>query len=158
MKSFHRMKEGIMYKNILVATDGSKLSDKAVTHAIGLAQAVGAKITVFYAAPDYPLPAYADGVVYEPVSRKEYAKLAAADAEKILDAAKGKAATAGVDAAPAYTIAAAPWEAILAAAKKHKCDAIVMASHGRRGVSALLLGSETQKVLTHSKLPVIVVR
>jgi nucleotide-binding universal stress UspA family protein len=158
MKSFHRSEERIMYKNILVATDGSKLSDKALTHAIGLAQAVGAKLTVFYAAPDYPLPAYADGVVYEPVSRKEYAKLAAADAEKILDAAKGKAATAGVDAAPAYTIAAAPWEAILAAAKKHKCDAIVMASHGRRGVSALLLGSETQKVLTHSKLPVIVVR
>jgi len=147
-----------MYKNILVATDGSKLSDKALTHAIGLAQAVGAKLTVFYAAPDYPLPAYADGVVYEPVSRKEYAKLAAADAEKILDAAKGKAATAGIDASTAYTIAAAPWEAILAGAKKQKCDAIVMASHGRRGVSALLLGSETQKVLTHSKLPVIVVR
>ena len=55
-------------------------------------------------------------------------------------------------------IAAAPWEAILKAAKKSKCDAIVMASHGRRGISAVLLGSETQKVLTHSKLPVIVVR
>ena len=147
-----------MYKNILVATDGSKLSEKAVTHAIGLAQAVGAKMTVFYAAPDYPLPAYADGVVYEPVSRKEYAKLAAADAEKILDAAAARAATSGVATATAYTIAAAPWEAILAGAKKHKCDAIVMASHGRRGISAVLLGSETQKVLTHSKLPVIVVR
>jgi nucleotide-binding universal stress UspA family protein len=147
-----------MYKNLLVATDGSKLSDKAVAHAIGLAQAVGAKLTVFYAAPDYPLPAYADGVVYEPVSRKEYAKLAAADADKILAGAASKASTAGVQAETTYTIAAAPWEAILAAAKKHKCDAIVMASHGRRGVSALLLGSETQKVLTHSKLPVIVVR
>jgi len=147
-----------MYKNLLVATDGSKLSDKAVTHAISLAQAVGAKLTVFYAAPDYPLPAYADGVVYEPVSRKEYAKLAAEDAKKILDAASAKASSAGVGCASAYTIAAAPWEAILAAAKKHKADAIVMASHGRRGISAVLLGSETQKVLTHSKLPVIVVR
>jgi nucleotide-binding universal stress UspA family protein len=147
-----------MYKNLLVATDGSKLSDKAVAHAIGLAQAVGAKLTVFYAAPDYPLPAYADGVVYEPVSRKEYAKLAATDAEKILSGAASKAAAAGLQAETTYTIAAAPWEAILAAAKKHKCDAIVMASHGRRGVSAMLLGSETQKVLTHSKLPVIVVR
>ena len=147
-----------MYKNLLVATDGSKLSDKAVTHAIGLAQAVSAKITAFYAAPDYPLPAYADGVVYEPVSRKEYSKLAAADAEKILAGVASKASAAGVDATTAYTIAAAPWEAILAAAKKHKCDAIVMASHGRRGVAAMLLGSETQKVLTHSKLPVIVVR
>ncbi len=147
-----------MYKNLLVATDGSKLSDKAVAHAVSLAQAVGAKLTVFYAAPDYPLPAYADGVVYEPVSRKEYAKLAAADAEKILSNAASKASAAGLQAETTYAIAAAPWEAILTAAKKHKCDAIVMASHGRRGVSALLLGSETQKVLTHSKLPVIVVR
>jgi nucleotide-binding universal stress UspA family protein len=147
-----------MYNNLLVATDGSKLSDKAVVHAIALARAVGAKLTAFYAAPDYPMPAYADGVVYEPVSRKEYAKLAAEDAQRILDAAAAKAAADGVDCKTAYTIASAPWEAILAAAKKHKSDAIVMASHGRRGLSAVLLGSETQKVLTHSKLPVIVVR
>jgi nucleotide-binding universal stress UspA family protein len=147
-----------MYKNILIATDGSKLSDKAVAHAIELAQALGARLTAFYAAPDYPLPAYADGVVYEPVSRKEYGKLAAEDAQKILDAVSMQATSGGLQCATAYSIAAAPWEAILAAAKKNKCDAIVMASHGRRGVSALLLGSETQKVLTHSKLPVIVVR
>jgi nucleotide-binding universal stress UspA family protein len=147
-----------MYKNLLVATDGSKLSEKAVTHAIALAQAVGAKMTAFYAAPDYPLPAYADGVVYEPVSRKEYAKLAAADAAKVLEAAVAKATSAGVECASAFTIAAAPWEAILAAAKKHKADVIVMASHGRRGISAVLLGSETQKVLTHAKVPVLVYR
>jgi nucleotide-binding universal stress UspA family protein len=147
-----------MYRNLLVATDGSKLSDKALTHAITLAQAVGAKLTAFYAAPDYPMPAYADGVVYEPVTRKEYAKLAAEDAQKILNDVAAKAAAAGVDCKTTYSIAPAPWEAILAAAKKHKCDGIVMASHGRRGVSALLLGSETQKVLTHTKLPVIVVR
>ena len=147
-----------MYKNLLVATDGSKLSDKALVHAISLARAVGAKLTAFYAAPDYPMPAYADGVVYEPVSRREYARLATEDAEKILDAAAAKAAAAGVDCKTAFAIASAPWEAILAAAKKHKSDAIVMASHGRRGLSAVLLGSETQKVLTHSKLPVIVVR
>lgn len=147
-----------MYKNLLVATDGSKLSDKALIHAIGLAQAVGAKLIAFYAAPDYPMPAYADGVVYEPVTRKEYAKLASEDAQKILEAAATKAAAAGVECKTYHTIAAAPWEAILAAAKKHKCDGIVMASHGRRGLSAVLLGSETQKVLTHSKLPVIVVR
>jgi nucleotide-binding universal stress UspA family protein len=69
-----------------------------------------------------------------------------------------KAQTAGIEFDSAHAIGGAPWEAILAAAKKNKCDAIVMASHGRHGVSALLLGSETQKVLTHSKLPVIVVR
>jgi nucleotide-binding universal stress UspA family protein len=147
-----------MYKHLLVCTDGSKLSEKAVSHAIALAQAVGAKLTVFYAAPDYPLPAYADGVVYEPVSRREYTKLAAADAQKILDEVTAKATAAGLDCKSAYTIAAAPWEAILDAAKKNKCDAIVMASHGRRGITAVLLGSETQKVLTHTKLPVIVVR
>ena len=77
---------------------------------------------------------------------------------RILSAVGAKAKAAGIRFATAQAIAAAPWEAILAAAKKHKCDAIVMASHGRRGVAALILGSETQKVLTHSKLPVIVVR
>ena len=147
-----------MYKHILVATDGSKLSQKAVTHAIALAQALGAKLTVFYASPDYPLPAYADGVVYEPVSKKEYAALANQEATKILAAIAEKADAGGLECATVHTIAPAPWEAILAAAKKAKADAIVMASHGRRGVSALLLGSETQKVLTHSKIPVIVVR
>lgn len=147
-----------MYKNLLLATDGSKLSGKAVVHAIGLANAAGAKVTAFYAAPDYPIPAYSDGVVYEPVSRKEYAKLAAQDAEKILEPVAAKAKAAGVECKTTFSIAVAPWEAILDAAKKNKCDAIVMASHGRRGLTAVLLGSETQKVLTHSKLPVIVVR
>jgi nucleotide-binding universal stress UspA family protein len=147
-----------LYKHILVATDGSKLSAKAVAHAIDLAQALGAKLSAFYASPDYPMPAYADGVVYEPVSRKEYAALAKKEADKILNAVALKAESAGLEFNAAQAISPAPWEAILAAAKKHKCDAIVMASHGRRGVSALLLGSETQRVLTHSKLPVIVVR
>ena len=147
-----------MYKNLLVATDGSKLSSKAVAHAIGLAKPLGAKITAFYAAPDYPLPMYADGVVYEPVSKKEYAAMMAKEATKVLDAVAAKAKAAGVECTTVHMIAPAPWEAILSAAKKEKCDAIVMASHGRRGVSALLLGSETQKVLTHGKLPVIVVR
>jgi nucleotide-binding universal stress UspA family protein len=147
-----------MYKHILVATDGSKLSQRAVTQAIALAQALGAKLTAFYASPDYPLPAYADGVVYEPVSKKEYAALAKEEAEKILKSIAEKAEAGGLECVTMHTIAPAPWEAILNAAKKVKADAIVMASHGRRGVSALLLGSETQKVLTHSKIPVIVVR
>ena len=147
-----------MYKHILVATDGSKLSSKAVAHAIDLAQALGAKLTAFYASPDYPLPAYADGVVYEPVSRKEYAALCKKEADKILNPVKMKAESAGLEFTAMHAISPSPWEAILAAARKQKCEAIVMASHGRRGVSALLLGSETQKVLTHSKLPVIVVR
>jgi nucleotide-binding universal stress UspA family protein len=115
-------------------------------------------LTAFYASPDYPLPAYADGVVYEPISKKQYEAMAAKEAQKVLESVKLKAEAGGVECDLLHTIANAPWEAILAAAKKSKCDAIVMASHGRRGVTALLLGSETQKVLTHSKLPVIVVR
>ena len=129
-----------------------------VNDSISLAKRLGAKLTAFYAAPDYPIPMYADGVVYEPVSKKEYAAITEKEAGKILGAAAAKAKAAGVPCATVHAIAHAPWEAILDAAKKQKCDAIVMASHGRRGVSALLLGSETQKVLTHGKLPVIVIR
>ena len=102
-----------MYKNLLVATDGSKLSTKAVVHAIGLAKPLGAKITAFYAAPDYPLPMYADGVVYEPVSKKEYAAMMAKEATKVLDAVAAKAKAAGVDCTTVHMIAPAPWEAIL---------------------------------------------
>ena len=147
-----------MYKHILVATDGSRLSGKAVAHAIALAHALGAKLTAFYASLEYPMPAYADGVVYDPISRKEYAEICKKEAGKVLDpiALKAKAARVAFDGA--HAISPAPWEAILAAARKNKCDMIVMASHGRRGVSALLLGSETQKVLAHSKLPLLVVR
>jgi nucleotide-binding universal stress UspA family protein len=147
-----------MYKHLLVATDGSKLSGKAVTHGIALARALGAKLTAFHAAPDYPLPIVSEGVVFEPVSRKEYVAAMAKSSAQLLDAVVAKARAAGVECATDHAIAALPWEAILAAAKKSKCDAIVMASHGRRGIASLLLGSETQKVLTHGKLPVIVVR
>lgn len=147
-----------MYKHLLVATDGSKLSGKAVAHAIALAKPLNAKITAFYAAPEMPLPMYAEGVTYQPLSRKEYAAAVAKDAARILDAVVARAKAAGVTCRGEHATADAPWEAILAAAKKARCDAIVMASHGRSGISALLLGSETQKVLTHGKLPVIVVR
>jgi nucleotide-binding universal stress UspA family protein len=147
-----------MYKQILVATDGSKLSAKAVAQAIDLAQSIGAGLTAFYCSPDYPLPAYADGVAFEPTSRKDYKAQCKNEAEKILGAVALKAESAGLEFNTVHAIAPTPWEAIIAAARKNKCDAIVMASHGRRGVSALLLGSETQKVLTHSKVPVLVVR
>jgi len=134
-----------MYKHMLVATDGSKLSGKAVAQAIELAQALSAKLTAFYASPDMPAPDYTDGIAYGSVAREEYADMAAREAEKILSAVKTKALAGGVKCATMHVIAPAPWEAILAAAKKAKCDAIVMASHGRRGLVAVLLGSETQK-------------
>src|SRR5215831_13689083 len=92
----NRAKETAVYKHILVATDGSKLSGKAVTHAIALARSLGARLTAFHASPDYPLPVYADGVVYEPLSRREYAARCKKDAAKILDPVAAKANSAGV--------------------------------------------------------------
>ena len=147
-----------MYRQILVPTDGSVLSNKAVAHAIGLAKALGAGVTAFYMSPEYPIPMYAEGVVIEPVSMDEYKAMAETEARKIFDDVKAQAQSAGVVCATRHVIASSPWEAILAAAGEVKADAIVMASHGRRGVSAFLLGSETSRVLTHSTLPVIVVR
>lgn len=147
-----------MYKHILVPTDGSKLSSKAAAHAIGLAKAMRGRLTGFHASPDYPMPVYADGVIFEPLARKEYEAQCKKEADRILNAVAVKARAARIPFSAAHAISSTPWQAILAAARKHKCDAIVMASHGRRGVSALVLGSETQRVLTHSKLPVLVVR
>jgi nucleotide-binding universal stress UspA family protein len=147
-----------MYKHLLVPTDGSKLSDKAVVQAIDLAQAIGASITFLHATPGMPRPIYADGVSVEMVSRKEYNQRAKADAAKVLDKASAKASAAGIRNQVAHVTTDAPWESIVAVAKKAKADAIVMASHGRRGLASLLLGSETTKVLTHSTVPVLVVR
>lgn len=147
-----------MYTNLLIATDGSKLSDKAVLHTIELAKKLGAKVTAFYAAPDYPEPVYSEGIMYDMMSRKEYAALAAEDAGKILGKVAKRAQAAGVECDTRHALSRAPWQAILAAARKNKCDLIVMGSHGRGGLAALLLGSETQKVLAHSKLPVLVAR
>ena len=147
-----------MYAHFLVPTDGSKLSDKAVAHAIALAKSTQARITIFHATPGFPRPVYADGISIEMVSRKEYAKHAKEDAAKVLDRAAAKAKAAGLACDTIHMSTDTPWEAILAAAKKAKADTIVMASHGRRGIVGLLLGSETTKVLTHSTLPVLVVR
>ncbi len=147
-----------MFSNLLVPTDGSKLSDKAVAQALELARALKASVTLFHASPEYPMPVYAEGVSVEMVSRREYTKQSKEDAAKVLDRAAAKAKAAGVACTTMHAIASAPWEAILAAAKKSKSDVIVMASHGRKGIVGLLLGSETTKVLTHSKIPVLVVR
>lgn len=145
-----------MYKHLLVPTDGSKLSEKAVARAVELAKATGGRITLLHVVPDYPVQVYAEGVSVGLVSRREYAKAMKDEATKLLDRAAAK--IKGVDVATVQSMDNSPWEAILAAAKKVKADTIVMASHGRRGIASLLLGSETTKVLTHSKLPVLVIR
>lgn len=148
-----------MFKHILVATDGSKLSDKAVDAAIGLARDLGAKLTGFHATEDYPIAPFSD---YAMVAGSLTPVTWEADEEKrarrILEKLETKAKKAGVACDTSFSLALHPYEAILQAAKKARCDVIVMASHGRRGIQGVVLGSETNKVLTHSKLPVLVVR
>ncbi len=140
-----------MYRTILVPTDGTELSARAIAHAGGLAKAVSAKVVLFHAAHFYQTPA-----LYGGTDRPE--EEAEADARKLLDAAANNASLAGVAVDKQFVISDFPSEAVIEAAAKSNCDLIVMASHGRRGMSAVLLGSETQKVLTHSKVPVLVVR
>ena len=147
-----------MYSHLLVPTDGSKLSDKAIVQAIELAKSLTATITFLHATPGMPQPIYAEGVSVQLISRKEYGQRAKAAAAKVLDKASAKAKSAGIDSKVVHVTTDAPWESIIAVAKKAKADAIVMSSHGRRGIASLLLGSETTKVLTHSTLPVLVVR
>jgi nucleotide-binding universal stress UspA family protein len=144
-----------MYKRILFPTDGSDITAKALQTAIALAKLSGAELSVLAVKEPFPYSAISE---MQPVPPQEFF-----DAQERVAAARVKdvstaAAAAGV-ACKGYTVEAVhPWEAILDHAKSQGCDLILMASHGRRGMSALLLGSETQKVLTHSTLPVLVVR
>ncbi len=148
-----------MYKHILVSTDGSKLSGKAIRAAVRLARDTGAKVTGVFVIAPYVAPAYGEGVMYAPVlSPKRYKELCEREARKALAAVEIEARTADVDYAALTLTADSPWEGIIRAAKGKKCDLIVMASHGRRGLSGLVLGSETTKVLTHSRIPVLVCR
>lgn len=148
-----------MYRNILVSTDGSKLSTKAIRTAVHLAKALGAKITGVYVTSPYPAQTYGEVVAYAPpMTAQRYKELTAREARKALAAVEIEAQTAGVACATASITNEQPWRGIVRVAQSRKCDVIVMASHGRRGLAGLLLGSETNKVLTHSKIPVLVCR
>ncbi|MBE0549883.1 MAG: universal stress protein [Rubrivivax sp.] len=144
-----------MYKRILVPTDGSDITAKAVASAVDIARLCGAELYVLAVKEPFPYSAISE---MQPVPPQEFF-----DAQERVASARVKTATdagtaAGVTCHGHTVEALHPWEAILDHAKTQGCDLVVMASHGRRGVSALLLGSETQKVLTHSTLPVLVVR
>lgn len=147
-----------MFKHILVPTDGSPLSTDTVARAITFAKEVAAKVTFFYSQPDYPVALYGEGALIDPTTPDRFAEMAAKQATEILDASVAQAAAAGVQAGTSTVVSDVPWESIIEAATGAGCDLIFMASHGRRGLSGLLLGSETQKVLTHSKIPVLVYR
>ena len=147
-----------MFKHILVPTDGSALSTDTVKKAVDFARETGAKITFFYAKPDYPVAFYGEGALIDPTTPEKFAEMADKQAQEILAAAKKLAAAADVPCAGASNTSDVPYEAIISAATTSGCDLIFMASHGRRGLSGLLLGSETQKVLTHTTIPVLVYR
>jgi nucleotide-binding universal stress UspA family protein len=144
-----------MYKCILLPTDGSEITEKAVKTAIELASLAKAELMVIGVKEPFPYSAISE---MQPVPPQEFydaqERMAAAHVQTVLAAAKA----AGVPCHGHTVEALHPWEAIIEHSESKGCDLIVMASHGRRGVAALLLGSETQKVLTHSKLPVLVVR
>lgn len=147
-----------MYQRILVATDGSTLSKKAVTHAIALAATCGAELVALKVVPRYP-QAYFEGSI--PLSVAEIARIEGQwteAAKAALDAVQKAAKAKGVVAKAVTVKSDVVSEAIIATAKKHKPDLILMASHGRKGIKRLLLGSETQQVLTHSHIPVLVLR
>lgn len=147
-----------MFKHILVPTDGSQLSSDAAKRAIVFAKEIGAVVTFFFAKPDYPVAFYGEGALIDPTTPDKFAEMADKQANEILAAHQAAAAAAGVSCGVASAVSDIPYEAIVAAAQEAGADLIFMASHGRRGISGLLLGSETQKVLTHSKIPVLVYR
>lgn len=148
-----------MYKNILVATDGSKLSDKAVAAAIKMAALCKAKLTAVHVTEPYPMRMFSEyAMIADYPTPKSWRGGQLKRADRILERAKVAAAKAKVKINVTTAEATEPWEAILATARKNRNDLIVMASHGRRGLEGLLLGSETHKVLTHGKVPVLVCR
>jgi nucleotide-binding universal stress UspA family protein len=145
-----------MFKNILIPTDGSALSRKAVKAGVALARAVGARVTGFYSPEQYEILAYGEYFPPDLMSRAEWDKRSKKTAARFLAAVEKEAKAAGVKYSGLSLDSVAPWEAIVEAAKKQKCDLIFMASHGRTGISGLLIGSQAAKVLAHSKVPVMI--
>ena len=149
-----------MFRHILIPTDGSKLAAKGVKAGVGLAKALGAKVTGLYVIFPYVPPAYGEAALYylPGVSPQESKKLYEKQARKALAALEAEARKARVRCSSRYVTSGQPWQAILRLARSAKCDAIAMASHGRGGIGGLILGSETTHVLANSRIPVLVVR
>ncbi len=147
-----------MYQRILVATDGSNLSRKAVSSAIALAALAGADLVALKVVARYPMSYFEGGIAVSATEVARVEKQWADAAQAVVDAVLKAAAAKGVKGKAVTVKSDLVSDAIIGAAKKHKADLIVMASHGRRGIKRLLLGSETQLVLTHSHIPVLVLR
>ena len=148
-----------MYRYILIPTDGTELAEKAVTAGTDYARETGARVLFFTAMPEYQLPTEAQMLARQRVtSLTEYEEDAARKARVILDKAARAAKDANVAFETEFDLSDTPSEAIIDAAKRHGCDAIFMASHGRTGIPALWYGSQTRDVLTHSDIPTLVYR
>ena len=147
-----------MYKRILIATDGSSLSDKAVEQGLALAALTGATAVALKVVPRYPRSYFEGGMPVDVTDVKRIETQWGDAAQAMVNAVKARGEGEGVSVKPVIAKSDLVAEAIISAAKKHKCDLIVMASHGRKGLKRLLLGSETQHVLTHSHIPVLVLR
>jgi nucleotide-binding universal stress UspA family protein len=147
-----------MYKRILIATDGSPLSSKAVESGLSLAALSGGQVFALKVVPRYPRNYFEGGMPVDLNDVKRIETQWADEAQALLDKVKEQGKQDGVSVKAVVSKSDLVAEAVIAAAKKHKCDLIVMASHGRKGIKRLLLGSETQHVLTHSHIPVLVLR
>jgi nucleotide-binding universal stress UspA family protein len=146
-----------MYKHILLPNDGSELSARAVQEGVRFAKSINAQVTALHVTGLFfpsGMPSYADVVA----KVREHEQRAAESAKRALGAVEEAARSAGVTCTVLHRSSDNPWEEIIKVATERGCDLIFMASHGRRGVGALLLGSETNKVLTHSTIPVLVCR
>jgi nucleotide-binding universal stress UspA family protein len=150
-----------MVRHLLVPIDGSELTDGAVHAALELAKQSGARVSFFHVQPSYygrpDVAIYGEGLVLDPALSEQFSQANARFAATILEKALEQAQAAGVEASSDTCVSPLVHEAILEAAERLGCDLIAMASHGRRGLAGLLIGSETQRVLTHAKLPVLVI-
>jgi nucleotide-binding universal stress UspA family protein len=145
-----------MFKHVLLPTDGSKLSDKSIKQGIRLAKTVGAKVTALHVIPRFHTFTYEADMLEG--TRDDYARASEKRASEFLRHVKRIATGAGVECDTVHATSDQPFKEIIRTAEKKDCDLILMASHGRKGIEGFLLGSETQKVLTHSKTPVLVYR
>jgi len=143
-----------MFKHILLPTDGSELSEAAIRKGIAFAKSIGARVTGFYAMPEFHVFTYKTEMLED--TKEEFSRDSKAHAAKYLGVIEKAAEEAGVACDTVVAKSDEPYEQIIQTAQHKGCDLIMMASHGRRGVRSPLLGSETHKVLMHSKLPVLV--
>ena len=147
-----------MFKHILLPTDGSQISQETARCAVSFAKDAGARITVFYAKPEYPMTYYSEGALIDPTTPEQFAEMTDKQAEQNLGFVEKLCQDDNVPCTTMTLTSDIPYEAIIEAATQSGCDLIFMASHGRRGLTSLLLGSETNKVLTHTTIPVLVYR